>query len=160
MDPSATGKRPSFDQDVMELLNNSQFPKGYQHSPLRIASPASAELTRQSSPACMGDPGPLAKSTSPPSNSIRHATRHHRRTHSDPMDLSTVVLLAPALRSERINAMSETTSGDDSMRPWHEDKARLQRALARREDFNHRRNSPSPLSSVNASRCASPDLVQ
>ena len=74
------------------------------------------------------------------------------------MDLSTAVLLAPALRTEKMHML--TGDACDSARPWHEDKARVQRALARREDFNLRRNTPSPLSSLNASmnasRCASP----
>jgi len=74
------------------------------------------------------------------------------------------VLLAPALRGRELHTLTDPHAGDDSSRPWHEDKLRVQRALARRVDFHHRRNTPSPLSSLNASahasRSASPATFQ
>ena len=151
--PPSPATLPTID----DLHYEVSFPNG--HSPL-ISSSGQGILSTPCS-------------TSPVSSVLQHSShsspdgtwqreRRHRRTSSDPMStpLSTAVLLKPTRRSQEL---LQYMGDDDSSRPWHEDRLRVQRALARRADFNQRRrNTPSPLSSLNASanasRSASPSV--
>ena len=128
------------------------------HSPLLPITPASDKTMTAAAISSVSSLSP---------RHIRHATikqRSHRRTSSDPLLLSdhqpSKLFLPPGVRSELMGAAQAGCEFDESVRPWHEDKLRVQRAIARRMDFEYRRNTPSPLSSVNASvnasRCGSP----
>lgn len=150
--PPSPATLPTID----DLHYEVSFPNG--HSPL-ISSSGHGILSTPCS-------------TSPVSSVLQHSShsspdgtwqreRRHRRTSSDPMStpLSTAVLLKPTRRSQEL---LQYMGDDESSRPWNEDRLRVQRALARRADFNLRRNTPSPLSSLNASanasRSASPSV--
>ena len=156
--PPSPATLPTID----DLHYEVSFPNG--HSPLISSSGHGILSMTSTSTPC---------STSPVSSVLQHSShsspdgtwqreRRHRRTSSDPMStpLSTAVLLKPTRRSQEL---LQYMGDDDSSRPWHEDRLRVQRALARRADFNQRRrNTPSPLSSLNASanasRSASPSV--
>ena len=156
--PPSPATLPTID----DLHYEVSFPNG--HSPLISSSGHGILSMASTSTPC---------STSPVSSVLQHSShsspdgtwqreRRHRRTSSDPMStpLSTAVLLKPTRRSQEL---LQYMGDDDSSRPWHEDRLRVQRALARRADFNQRRrNTPSPLSSLNASanasRSASPSV--
>ena len=155
--PPSPATLPTID----DLHYEVSFPNG--HSPLISSSGHGILSMASTSTPC---------STSPVSSVLQHSShsspdgtwqreRRHRRTSSDPMStpLSTAVLLKPTRRSQEL---LQYMGDDESSRPWNEDRLRVQRALARRADFNLRRNTPSPLSSLNASanasRSASPSV--
>ena len=116
------------------------------------ASPLSSrEASRCVSPYYFGSPVPTRK-CSPGSTPVRT----HRRSRSDPLEVTGPALLASAVQAGLRAHMGDCPLKEAS-RSWREDRDRLLRALARRDA---RYGARSPLSSQVTSRCTSPEPSQ